>query len=148
MIDLEMVRTHLNMSVPFAAHAGVELTDVQPGTATARLPQSSVSINHIGTQHAGALFTLAEAASGGAMAGAFAAELASIRPVTASAEIEFLRRASGTIVAHAALCEEIDLIRQRLDAEQRASFDVDVTLVDEQQHNVAKMKVRWHLQKI
>ena len=69
----DLLREQLGKTVPFANHVGVEIVEVGEGTATARLDEQPHTRNHIGSQHAGALFTLAEAASGGAMAGAFCA---------------------------------------------------------------------------
>ena len=66
---LDSILAHLRTSVPFADHVGIELDTIDPGRAIARLPERLDSTNHIGSVHAGALFTLAEAASGAAMAG-------------------------------------------------------------------------------
>ena len=79
----ETIRTQMTSTVPFARHAGVTITEVADGRAFARLPETPESVNHIGSQHAGALFTLGETASGAAMAGAFAQVLLAIRPVAA-----------------------------------------------------------------
>lgn len=43
----------------------LEYLEMGPGTATVRLPERPELGNHVGAQHAGALFTAAEAASGG-----------------------------------------------------------------------------------
>ena len=63
----EMLKAQLSAVVPFASYVGVELGTIGEGTATATLDQSHNTSNHIATMHAGALFTLAEAASGGGM---------------------------------------------------------------------------------
>ncbi len=60
----EIIRDQLNRSVPFASHTGIAIDEIRDGEAIASLEQSDVTINHIGTQHAGALFTLGQAASG------------------------------------------------------------------------------------
>lgn len=144
----DMIRTQLATSVPFAAHTGVELTEVADGHATARLAQAPTTINHIGSQHAGALFTLGEAASGAAMAGAFATRLAAIRPVAGAAEIRYTRVAKGTITAAATLSEDVPALTARLDSEGKVTFDVAVVMRDEAGDDVATMKVAWHLKKI
>lgn len=144
----EMIRAQLAKTVPFAAHVGVEIVDVANGAATARLEQTPTSVNHIASQHAGALFTLGEAASGAAMAGAFAARLATIRPVAGSAEIRYTRVAKGTITARGTIAQDVDALTAKLDAEGKIAFDVSVTLIDETGEDVANMTVGWHLKKL
>ncbi len=68
----DVIREQISKTVPFARHAGVELVRIDDGVGEAELRQTETSVNHIGSQHAGALFTLGEAASGAAMAGALA----------------------------------------------------------------------------
>jgi hypothetical protein len=105
-------------------------------------------VNHIASQHAGALFTLGEAASGAAMAGAFATRLAATRPVAGSAEIRYTRVAKGTITATATIGQDADGLTAKLDAEGKIAFDVNVTMTDEAGEEVAIMKVAWHLKKL
>lgn len=68
----EFIRDSLNGMVPFATHCGVEVTEVTAEGGRAELTPSVEIENHLGTLHAGALFTLGEAASGAAMSGVFA----------------------------------------------------------------------------
>ena len=72
MTPYDMIKAHLSKAVPFANHTGVVIEELAAGTARATLALRPEVSNHIGTMHAGAVFTLAEAASGAAMAGAFA----------------------------------------------------------------------------
>ena len=51
-------------AVPFAALLGIEYDAIEPGRAVLRLRDDPAKHNHIGTLHAGALFSLAESASG------------------------------------------------------------------------------------
>ena len=148
MTMFDMIRAQLATTVPFATHVGVEITEVASGQATARLEQTPTTVNHIASQHAGALFTLGEAASGAAMAGAFATRLAAIRPVAGAAEIRYMRVAKGTITATAAIDEHVDGLTAKLDAEGKIAFDVNVTMDDEAGEEVANMKVAWHLKKL
>ena len=96
MTPYDMIKTHLDAAVPFATHVGVKLLEIADGTARAELDQRPETSNHIATQHAGAMFTLGEAASGAAVAGALAPVILQMRPVAATANdnhvITFLRR--------------------------------------------------------
>ena len=140
-----MIKAHLSAAVPFAAHVGVELDAIGPGTASATLGQSHATSNHIATMHAGALFTLAEAASGAAMAGMFVERLAALRPVAASAAIDYMKPAKGLITAHARIDDSKDALFATLDAEGKVRFAVTVTMVDAEGREVAGMRVDWHV---
>ena len=82
-----VLKTHVAEAVPFAKHAGVEIVEIADGFAVAQLTQSEQRSNHLGSIHAGAIFTLGETASGAAMIGAFAQMATMIRPVATSAKI-------------------------------------------------------------
>lgn len=141
----EMIKAQIASGVPFATHTGVMLLDVSNGAATAALDQSPQTSNHIGSQHAGALFTLAEAASGAAMAGGFTDQLLSIRPVAASAQIRYVRVAKGRITAHARVDGDLGTLRATLASARKVQFPVHVSLRDEAGVDVAEMTVDWHV---
>ena len=56
-------------------------------------------MNHVQSQHAGALFTAGEAASGAAFISAFAERMGDITPLAEKAEIAYLKIARGDITA-------------------------------------------------
>lgn len=134
-------------TVPYAAHTGVELVEVKPGEARARLDQREEVSNHIGTMHAGALFTLGETASGGAMVGTFADRLDQIRPVASGASIQYSRLARGALTATARCAEPAEALRARLDADGKVAFDVAVDIQDAEGQSVAGMTVAWHVRR-
>lgn len=141
----DAIRHHMEGGVPFARYVGVAITAVSDGKAAAMLEQRADTSNHIDTQHAGALFTLGETASGAAMAGAFADRLAALLPVAAQAKIAYLRPAKGRITAEASTNEPADDLRARLAADGKVRFAVDVTLFDDQRETVATMTVDWNV---
>ena len=141
----EIIRAQLSQSVPFARHTGVELVMVGDGEAEAKLDQSANTINHLGSQHAGALYTLGETASGAAMAGAFASELLNVRPVASGANVKYAKVAKGTITAAARTREKPSKLRNDLETGGKAVFDVDVHFHDEKGEEVANMTVGWHV---
>jgi acyl-coenzyme A thioesterase PaaI-like protein len=102
-------------------------------------------LNHIGTQHAGALFTLGEAASGAAMAGVFAALLLEIRPVAADAAIRYLAVAKGPVRAEASVSDDPDALLNALKTDGKTVFRVRVNMTGEDQVKVAEMTVDWHV---
>jgi uncharacterized protein (TIGR00369 family) len=141
----DMIRAGMSEAVPFAKYVGVELLEVGDGFARAELVQRPELSNHIGTVHAGALFTLAETASGAAMAGAFAELIGGLRPVAAEAKIAYLKLAAGKVGCTATTAEPADELRRRLREAQAVVFDVAVNLAREDGQQVAAMTVTWNV---
>lgn len=139
----DMIKTHLGSAVPFASTTGVNLLDIGPGHAIANLEQRPEVTNHIASLHAGALFTLGEAASGGAMSGAFVEQLLQVRPIATDASIEYVKIAKGTITAKAKTSEPANDLLARLAADGKVRFQIDVKLSNESDQEVARMKVGW-----
>ena len=146
-MDYEAVRAGLQQAIPFNNHVGLEVAEVGDGRGVVRLPAADHLKNHVGSQHAGALFAAAEAASGGAFVGAFAEHMAGITPLARSAEISYLKLARGPITATATLAEDRAELVKRLEDEGRVEFPVGVELTDEEGRTVAEMTVHWHVRK-
>ncbi len=127
------------LELPFVRKVGA-VADEAGGLA---LPDDASLHNHVGTVHAGALFTLGEAASGVAVTSVVAA-LGGL-PLAKSASIAYRRPASGCVTAKGALVEEVDAIRSRVVEAGKTTFDVDVTLTDSAAEVIATMTVTWHL---
>ena len=144
-MDSEQLKQMLSQVVPFNRHLDLEILDVGAGTGSVKLPEGAHLLNHVGSQHAAALFAVAEAASGAAMAGAFADLMAQATPLARSAQISYLKPARGPITATARLAEPLEGIRSRLDADGRAEFPVDVALEDAAGLRVAEVTVNWHV---
>lgn len=141
----EMIKTHLGQAVPFAAHTGVELLMIADGTATAQLAQARETENHINGQHAGAMFTLGEAASGAAVAGALAPVILQMRPVAATAKIAFVKFAKGTLTATARTSRKGAELMAEIEASGKVAFDVDVDIKNRDGETVVEMKVNWYV---
>lgn len=147
MTPYEMIRTHLNSAIPFATHVGIELGEIGDGTATATLEQRPETSNHIQSQHAGAMFTLGETASGAALAGALAPVILEVRPVAAGARITYLKIAKGTLIAHAKTDSAGEALLATLLSEGKVAFDIDVDVRDAAGDTVVTMTVSWHVKK-
>ncbi|HEY8001969.1 MAG: DUF4442 domain-containing protein [Vicinamibacteria bacterium] len=145
-MDYDALRAGMAAAVPFNLHLGLEVTELGPGTATVRLPDDEGLRNHVGTQHAAGLFAAAEAASGGAFVGTFAERMGEIRPLASKAEITYTKLAKGPIDARATLAGGDGLI-ERLDADGKVSFPVEVTLTDGDGETVAAATVQWHVRR-
>ncbi|MEP3843987.1 MAG: DUF4442 domain-containing protein [Paracoccaceae bacterium] len=141
----ELIRAQLSKMVPFANEVGIELGPISDGEATATLTQRPETSNHIQSIHAGAMFTLGEAASGSALAGAIAPVLLNCRPVAKDAQISFKKIAKGTLTASAKTSRPGSEILAELNTEGKIVFDVNVDIQNEQGDTVAEVKVTWHV---
>lgn len=140
---LDVIRAQMAQSLPFIRFVGVDIVEVGPGRGVAAVGAREELSNHIGTQHAGVIFTLGEAASGAAMSGAFADIIPSIRPVAAEASIRYLKLARGALTATATLAEPVEQVRAAFAADRRAAFTVAVSIRDDREQVVAEMRVAW-----
>lgn len=145
MSHYDLIKAQLGEAVPFAKHVGIDIAHVGPGEARASLDETSVTVNHIATQHAGALFTLGEAASGAAMAGVFADRLLAVRPVAGEARISYKKLARGRITATAMVSRSASDLLADFEKDGKVAFDVAVSLTDSDENEVAAMTVAWHV---
>lgn len=141
----DLIRRQLADSLPFVRHCGITIDRLEDGRAIASLPERGELKNHIGSQHAGAVFTLAETASGAAMAGAMAPVLMTVRPVAAEARISYLKLGKGPLTAEARTEETGEALRDRLSAEGKVRFPVAIDIRDAAGDTVAAMTVDWYV---
>ena len=144
-MDFEHIAAGLRGAHPFTATVGVELASLAEGSATAVLPAGRERANQLGEQHAGALFTVADAAAEAAFAGAFAEDMGALTVGAEGAELRLLAPARGEVTARAAL--EGDRVAV-LDAVQRGEdveVAVAVSLRDADGTEVATLRARWAL---
>lgn len=144
-VDFDAIAKGMAMAVPFANHLGIEITEVGAGEATVRLPRRPELTNHVGSQHAGALFTAAETASGAAFVGAFAVRMGDVTPLAKAAEINYERIANGEITASARLGIDAAEAIETLDTEGKVEFPCEIELTDREGNRVATATVRWHV---
>jgi acyl-coenzyme A thioesterase PaaI-like protein len=146
-IDFEAVRAGLEQAIPFNKHLGLEVVAVADGSGSVRLPDDPALLNHVGSQHAGGLFSAAEAASGAAFVGAFVERMGEITPLAKAAQIKYLKLAKGPIVATGTLSESKEALLERLDADGRVEFTIDVSLKDSDDVEVSTVTVDWHVRR-
>jgi uncharacterized protein (TIGR00369 family) len=143
--DFEAIKAGMAQAVPFAAFLELEFLEMEEGRAVVRLPERPELSNHVGSQHAGALFTVAEAASGGAFVGAFAEKLGEVTPLAKSAEISYEKLANGPIDATATLGVTRAEAFATLEADGKVVFPCEIVLTDGGGERVASATVEWHV---
>ena len=145
MDDFQSLRAQFAEAVPFARHAEVQISEIADGYAVAQLTQSEQLSNHLGSVHAGAIFTLGEAASGAAMIGAFAQMATMIRPVATSANISYLKLGRGIIKAKARTGISGADLRHQLSTNGLVTFEINVDVQDARERVIAQVTVSWRV---
>ena len=141
------MRAGLAHAIPYNTHLGLETVELSPERGVARLPEDDRLVNHVGSQHAGGLFSVAEWASGRALLGTFAEQLGDVTPLAESAEISYTKLAKGPITATAVFGADRDASLAELEREGRVRFPVQVDLTNEAGDTVAEVTVRWYVRK-
>ena len=144
-VDFDLIAKSMPPAVPYIGHMGIEVTAMEEGAATALLPDRPELKNHVGSQHAGALFGVAETASGAAFVGAFAVRMGDVTPLARSAQISYRKVARGPIEAKAKLGTPVPEALATLDAEGRVDFSVEVEMTDAAGLVVATATVDWNV---
>jgi uncharacterized protein (TIGR00369 family) len=144
-IDFDAIAKGMAIAVPYISHMGIEVTEMSEGTATAILPDRPELHNHVGSQHAGALFGVAETASGAAFVGAFAIRMGDVTPLARSAQISYVKVARGQVEAKAKLGVPAEEALATLDQDGRVNFSVEVEMTDPEGDVVATATVDWNV---
>jgi acyl-coenzyme A thioesterase PaaI-like protein len=146
-VDYTAVAAGLSQAIPFNVHLGLQTTTVAEDHGMVKLPDERHLHNHVGSQHAGGLFSAGEAASGAAFVGAFLDVMGEITPLAESAQIAYEKLARGEIVATAHFAEDRGELRAKLAADGRVRFPIAVEMTDADGAVVAEMTVNWYVRR-
>jgi acyl-coenzyme A thioesterase PaaI-like protein len=135
----------LAATVPMVRTLNLEYLETTPERAVLALPDQGDFHNHIGGPHAGAMFTLAESASGAIVLAAFGDQLSRAVPLAVSAEIAYKKVALGPVTATATLGRPIADVVAELDEGRRPEFPVAVAITREDGAVTGEMTVVWTL---
>jgi acyl-coenzyme A thioesterase PaaI-like protein len=135
----------LAATVPMARTLNLEYLETTAERAVVRLPDQPDFHNHLGGPHAGAMFTLAESASGAIVLAAFGDQLSRAVPLAVRAEIAYKKLAMGPVTATATLGRPIPDIIADLDAGTRPEFPVAIAITREDGAVTGEMTVVWTL---
>ncbi|MFF8831587.1 DUF4442 domain-containing protein [Streptomyces sp. NPDC015131] len=132
-------------TVPMAKTLNLEVVEATGERAVLRLPDQGAFHNHVGGPHAGAMFTLAESASGAIVIGAFGDQMNRAVPLAVKAEIGYKKLAMGTVTATATLGRTKAEVLAELDAGQRPEFPVHIAITREDGAVTGEMTIVWTL---
>ena len=127
-MDLEAVKQMFPTVIPMVGTLNLEFGELTYESAEMTLPDQQEYHNHIAGPHAGAMFTLAESASGVLVLGNFGDQLETLTPLAVSAEIRYLAVAMGPVTARARMTRSVDEVVAELAEGKRPEFAVEVEL--------------------
>lgn len=114
--------------IPILGAMGLEVLEVSPHSAAARIP-AEPNANHFGAMYAGCLFTVAEVL-GGLMAGFM--EVPGALPLVKRLEIDFTRPAMTAVTARTTLSEdEFDRVQAEALADGKSNYELVCEVTDE-----------------
>ena len=141
----EMSKAMFNM-MPFLKNIGVKIAYVEKGKVRVELPFEEGITNHLGTVHAGAIYTIAE--TGGGLVITSAATSADIWGVAKSGHIKYKKPAKSMIYVE----EEVDpeWVAEKFNTaltEGKADIPFTVHVRDENGDVVAEVEFIYHIRK-
>ncbi|MGK5064720.1 PaaI family thioesterase [Janthinobacterium sp. LB3P112] len=141
----DRIKQQMMDTLPFVRLLGISIDDIGAGTSKVSMPDDPKLHNHLGTQHAGALFTLAETASGAAMAGGFAELILGLRPVAKESRIAYQKVARGATRAEGRVPGDLAALKAQLAQDGKVAFPVEVDIFDSEGTLAAQVTVDWYL---
>ena len=141
----DRIKQQMMDTLPFVRLLGISIDDIGAGTSKVSMPEDPKLNNHLGTQHAGALFTLAETASGAAMAGGFAELILGLRPVAKESRIAYQKLARGATRAEGRVPGDLAALKAQLAQDGKVAFPVAVDIFDSEGTLAAQVTVDWYL---
>ncbi|GAA3034417.1 acyl-coenzyme A thioesterase PaaI-like protein [Streptomyces olivoverticillatus] len=135
----------LAATVPMVRTLNLEFDEITAERAVLRLPDQPDFHNHVGGPHAGAMFTLAESASGAIVLAAFGDQLSRAVPLAVRAEIGYKKLAKGPVTATAELGRPAADVIAELDAGERPEFPVRISITREDGAETGEMFIWWTL---
>ena len=144
-LSFDDVAKFMPTGVPMVGTFNIEFLEVTAQRAVLRMPDQQAYHNHIGGIHAGAMFTLAETASGALVLGNFGDKLADYTPLAVQATIRYLKVAMGPMTADARMEVTADEVVATLAAGTRPEFDVVIDLLTEDGTKTGEMTILWTL---
>ncbi|WLQ45527.1 DUF4442 domain-containing protein [Streptomyces laculatispora] len=132
-------------TVPMVRTLNLEFLESTAERAVVRLPDQADFHNHVGGPHAGAMFTLAESASGAIVIAAFGDQLTRAVPLAVKAEIGYTKLAMGDVTATATLGRPVADVVAELDEGKRPEFPVTIRIQRADGAVTGEMTVVWTL---
>jgi acyl-coenzyme A thioesterase PaaI-like protein len=132
--------------IPFNQYIGIKESNQQ--NYLLMLDKSDNQLNHLGTIHASAQFSLAEATSGYFLLQSFGDLAKRVIPVVRKSELKFRKPAMGAIFSTASFSgTTVERVLEELNSSGRALVSVETKIFDDQNQTLTAT-FEWFIQKI
>lgn len=131
--------------VPMARTLNLVVEEATLARAVLSMPDQAEFHNHVGGPHMGAMFTLAESATGVVIVAAFGDLLGRAVPLATSVRGDFLKLAMGQVRATASLLADPAAVRAELAGGLRPTFDIAADVTRANGDLVCSFVVTWTL---
>lgn len=130
-------------SIPIIEQMGIVVDEVEPGRCVVRAPADGNG-NHFGTMYAGVLYTLGECPGGVLFFATFDGDR--YFPLVTGSSIRYLKPAFGDITVEASMdADEIDRLDREVEEHGKASWDMELELVDGEGDVVATISSHYQM---
>ncbi len=144
MSQKEMLKTLLEEMVPFVGKVGIQLIEAGPHRVKLSLPKDASNFNHVGSYHAGALFTFAETCAAAVVA--VSIDLGKYRLLVKEGSIRYKRAVYNDITCEVSLPpEELEPQLAQIDEDGRGILPVTVHFIDGEGMECAEATMNFHL---
>lgn len=144
-MDFHTLVAQMPTAVPMVGALNIEFLELERQRVVVRLPDAPQFRNHIGGPHAGAMFTLAETATGAIVLGNFGMLVDRAVPLAVDASIRYKKVAMGPMYAEAIMARTPEAILAQLDAGERPEFRIEVSLAMEDWTVTGQASFLWTL---
>ena len=144
-MDFHDLVAQMPKAVPMVGTLNIEFLELDPQRVVLRLPDQPEYHNHIGGLHAGAMFTLAETATGAIVLGNFGNQLDRAVPLAVESTIRYKKIAMGPLYAEALMHDTPESIMARLEAGERPEWTIEVSLAMEDWTVTGEASFLWTL---
>ncbi len=144
-MDFTTLVNQMPTAVPMVGTLNIEFLELAPQRVVLRLPDDPAYHNHIGGLHAGAMFTLAETATGAIVLGNFGMLLDRAVPLAVESTIRYKKIAKGPMYAEALMHDTPESVLAKLDAGERPEWTIEVSLAMEDWTVTGEASFLWTL---
>jgi len=132
--------------IPFLKDMGIKILGMDTGQVKLMMEFTPHNKNHIGTSHAGAIFTFGETCGGVAVRTAI--DISKYYFVVKDSQIKYLKPVTETIYSEANIPEDIqEKMREELEKNGKATCFLSLTLYNEKGETVAEMNLTYVVKK-
>lgn len=145
-VDVQVLKAMLEQAVPFIRRIGLEIKSLGDHKVRVELPFRDENANHVGTAHAGVIFTVGETAGAALAASCF--DMGKLMIVVRGAKVSYRKPIRGLLTCTG----EIDpaaarAASEKVEREGKVNFPVQLKMTNEKGEPAVELEFEYHLRK-